>query len=87
MFSAHNPLVRMGYLLLFQVPGVGTKGGLIVACKFGTDAKPFAQTLHQISFKINSTSVSPPWLVTCAHAPTEWHARSYVKNLRFLRLP
>jgi endonuclease/exonuclease/phosphatase (EEP) superfamily protein YafD len=76
LFAAHNPLARMGFPLLFQVPAVGLKGGLLVACKLGTDAEPIALNNHQISFLIYSAPASQPWLVTCAHAPSTWHDRS-----------
>lgn len=73
MFATQNSIAHIGFPVLFQVPTVGTNGGLIVACKFGTDAEHVALNSHQISFLIFSSPASQPWMVTCAHAPSAWH--------------
>jgi hypothetical protein len=54
LFDAHNPLARLDFPLLFQVPSVGLKGGLVVACKLGTDIEPVVLNNHQISFLVFS---------------------------------
>jgi len=66
----------MDFPLLFQVPASGSKGGLVVACKFDIDAELEIQNNHQISLLIYSDPVSTPWMVTFAHAPSVWHDRN-----------
>ncbi|GLT65286.1 hypothetical protein SLA2020_377250 [Shorea laevis] len=70
LFEAHNPLARMGFPLILQVPSVGLKGGLLIACKLGTDIEPVVLNRHQISFLVFSDPTSTPWQITCAHAPS-----------------
>jgi hypothetical protein len=73
MFDMKNPLALLGFPLQFQVPSFGSKGGLVVACKFGFEAKHVALSNHQISFLVHSDPPSASWLVTCAHAPSAWN--------------
>jgi len=60
LFPDQNPFSHMGFPLLFQVPAFGSKGGLVVACKFRIDAEPVIQNNHQISILIYSDPVSTP---------------------------
>jgi hypothetical protein len=76
LFPYQNPFSRMDFPLLFQVPASGSKGGLVVACKFGIDAEPVIQNNHQNSILIYSNPVSTPCMVTFAHAPSIWHDRN-----------
>lgn len=75
LFATQNPLARMGFTLLFQVPSSGDKGGLLVACKVDIDADLVVLNNHQISLKVRSDPSSSTWLVTCAHAPSSWNDR------------
>jgi hypothetical protein len=71
----HNPLSFMGFPFLLQVPPVGSKGGLVVAWKMGTDIEPVFLNNHQISFLVYSDPTSSPWLASCVHAPYIWGLR------------
>ena len=75
MFDVQNPLACLGFLLQFQVPSSGSKGGLVIACKFGIEAEQVALSSHQISFLVHSDPPSTSWLVTCVHAPSAWNNR------------
>lgn len=75
LFATQNPLARMGFTLLFQVPSSGDKGGLLVACKVDIDADLVVLNNHQISLKVRSDPSSSTWLVTCAHALSSWNDR------------
>jgi hypothetical protein len=75
MFDVQNPLALLGFPLQFQVPSSGSKGGLVVACKFGFEAEQVALSNHRISLLVHSDPPSSSWLVTCAHAPSAWNDR------------
>ena len=64
----------MDFPFLLHVPPVGTKGGLAVAWKMGTEIEPVFLNNHKISFLVYLDLTSSPWLASYIHAPYIWRS-------------